>query len=298
MIDVPVGNKFKAIFLNFCFLAPMILMTLAITITPVVSAENVCDVPASNSWDISKRTSIHGVENNFWPEMNSDFTLDDTENIAPVIQDFSTEIYVGNDSASAISMILTTGKSYTFCYSFNNEIEFLNGTQIISNNAPKGDVYLMTEQNWNMYEVNYEMRFEDWIDDIPLPVEHRDSLTWMPFRDVHTYEKVTSGYFSVSVDTTTTSWFDDRQTEYYLVFDNWDNDHTNDQKATIGNLNVELLVDVENRLMIPKFTAYILVAILPLSCLIVPFIINSKYHSYGLEKSEIKEKEMIPILEQ
>lgn len=273
-------------------------MTLAITITPVVSAENVCDVPASNSWDISKRTNIHGVENNFWPEMNSDFTLDDTENIAPVIQDFSTEIYVGNDSASAISMILTTGKSYTFCYSFNNEIEFLNGTQIISNNAPKGDVYLMTEQNWNMYEVNYEMRFEDWIDDIPLPVEHRDSLTWMPFRDVHTYEKVTSGYFSVSVDTTTTSWFDDRQTEYYLVFDNWDNDHTNDQKATIGNLNVELLVDVENRLMIPKFTAYILVAILPLSCLIVPFIINSKYHSYGLEKSEIKEKEMIPILEQ
>jgi hypothetical protein len=48
--------------------------------------------------------------------------------------------------------------------------------------------------------------------------------------------------------------------------------------------------------MLPKFTAYILLAVLPLSCLIVPLIINSKYHSYGLDKEQVEEIE-IPMLE-
>ena len=297
MIDVPVGIKLKAIFLNFCFLAPMILMALTITMTPMVSAENNCDVPASNTWDIRERTNQHDVDSWVWNDFDQSWDDVDQEITEPLVRDFSTEIYIENDSASAISMILTTGKSYTFCFSFENDLEAINNTQITSKN-PKADVYLMTEQNWGIYKTSYDLRFENWIDDIPLPVEYKDTLTWMPFRDVHAYEKVTNDYFSVSVDTTTMSWFDNRQTEYYLVFDNWDNDHTNDQKATVGNLNVELLVEVENRLMIPKFTAYILVAVLPLSCLIVPFIINSKYHSYGLEKTEIIEKEIVPILEQ
>ena len=59
--------------------------------------------------------------------------------------------------------------------------------------------------------------------------------------------------------------------------------------------NVELLVDVENRLILPKFTAYILLAVLPLSCLIVPLIINSKYHSYGLEKEQVEEIEIVAV---
>ncbi|MCP2502555.1 MAG: hypothetical protein NLN66_00675 [Candidatus Thalassarchaeaceae archaeon] len=263
----------------------------------MVSAENNCDVPASNTWDIRERTNQHDVDSWGWNDFDQSWDDVDQEITEPLVRDFSTEIYIENDSASAISMILTTGKSYTFCFSFENDLEAINNTQITSKN-PKADVYLMTEQNWGIYKTSYELRFENWIDDIPLPVEYKDTLTWMPFRDVHAYEKVTNDYFSVSVDTTTMSWFDNRQTEYYLVFDNWDNDHTNDQKATVGNLNVELLVEVENRLMIPKFTAYILVAVLPLSCLIVPFIINSKYHSYGLEKTEIIEKEIVPILEQ
>ena len=61
-------------------------------------------------------------------------------------------------------------------------------------------------------------------------------------------------------------------------------------------MNIELLVDVEDRLILPKFTAYILVAVLPLSCLIIPLIINSKYHSYGLDKEQSEEMK-IPILE-
>ena len=62
-------------------------------------------------------------------------------------------------------------------------------------------------------------------------------------------------------------------------------------------MNIELLVDVEDRLVLPKFTAYVLVAVLPLSCLIVPLVINSKYHSYGINKDDEIEEADIPILD-
>ena len=157
----------------------------------------------------------------------------------------------------------------------------------------------MSEGNWDYYYPSYELRTSDWLDDFDfLPVEYRDLTTWMPFRDVHSYEKSKSGYFSIAVDTQrSSSWFGSNQLiEYYLVFDNWDNNRNTDQKAAGGILNVELLVDVEDRLILPKFTAYILVAVLPLSCLIVPLIINSKYRSYGLDKEQNEQIE-IPILE-
>jgi hypothetical protein len=260
-------------------------MTVVITIAPVASAENVCDVPANNNWIVSDRTNQHEIG---WMGGESDAG----ELKGPIITDFSMDINVKNDSASAISMILTSGKSYTFCFSFNGDPESP------PNNGAKGDVYLMTKGNWKLYETNYELRFDNWLNEVGfLPVEYRDTITWMPFRDVHTYEKVSEDYFTVAVDTETTSWLTDNKIEYYLVFDNWDNNHNTDEPAAGGGLNIELLVDVENRLVLPKFTAYILVAILPLSCLIVPFIINSKYHSYGLEKPDIDEKEIVPLLE-
>ncbi len=291
MIGVNLQKKLTALFLNSCFMTPMILVSIAITVTPVVSAESVCDVPASNSWTVAERTNMHqvGYGWNEWNEFNQNW--EDLE--YPVIRDFSMEIEVGNDSAKAISMILTTGKSYTFCFSFYADPENppINGV--------KGDVYLMTEGNWDLYEWNYELRFGNWMDEVGfLPVEYRDTATWMPFRDVHTYEKSDSGYFSVSIDTETSSWFSDKATEYFLVFDNWDNNHKKDAPAAGGDLNIELLVDVEDRFVLPKFTAYVLVAILPLSCLIVPFIINSKYQSYGLENTGQEEREAVPILEE
>jgi hypothetical protein len=286
MIDVALQKKVTAIFLNSCFLAPMILMTLAITIAPVVSAQSACDVPASNSWLVEERTNEHTVEDFWnWEEQNTLFS--------PITSDFSMDLSINNDSAKAISMILTTGKSYTFCFTY------IGDPESPPSNGAKADVYLMTQGNWDLYLTNYELRYENWLDVIGfLPVEFRDTVTWMPFRDVHSYEKVTEDYFSVSIDSMSSSWLNDGVTEYFLVFDNWDNNRNTDQSASGGDLNVELLVDVENRLVLPKFTAYMLVAILPLSCLIVPVIINSKYKSYGLEKSNTENKEIIPILEQ
>ena len=286
MIDLVLRKKITAVFLNSCFLGPMLLMSLAIIITPVVSAQTACDVPASNSWPVEQNTNQHTVENPW------DWTEEDNELLYPVTSDFSMDLSIYNDSARAISMILTTGKSYTFCFTY------IGDPESPPSNGAKADVYLMTEGNWDFYVANYELRFENWLDEVDfLPVEYRDVATWMPFRDVHSYEKVTEDYFSVSIDTVSSSWLSDGATEYFLVFDNWDNNRKTDQTASGGDLNVELLVDVEDRLILPKFTAYMLVAILPLSCLIVPLIINKKYNSYGLEKSNSDTKEIIPILE-
>ena len=290
MIGVSLKKKVSAIFLNSCFLMPMALITVVISITPIVQADSVCEVPASNSWNVDERINYHYLN----PTSDWFEELDDNQPIlAPISQDFSMELSVNNDSAAAISMALSPGKSYTFCYTYSGD------TDSPPSNGAKADVYLISEGNWAYYNWNYEDRTGDFWDDFELlPVEYRDLTTWMPFRDVHSYEKSKSGYFSIAVDTqTSSSWFGSNQLiEYYLIFDNWDNNRNTDQSAAGGLLNIELLVDVENRLILPKFTAYILVAVLPLSCLIIPLIINSKYHSYGLDKEQSEEMK-IPILE-
>ena len=290
MIGVSLKKKVSAVFLNSCFLMPMALITVVISITPIVQADSVCEVPASNSWNVDERINYHYLN------PTSDWFEEEDDNqpiLAPISQDFSMELSVNNDSAAAISMALSPGKSYTFCYTYSGE------TDAPPSNGAKADVYLMSEGNWPYYNWNYEDRTGNFFDDFELlPVEYRDMTTWMPFRDVHSYEKSKSGYFSIAVDTqTSSSWFGSNQLiEYYLIFDNWDNYRNTDQSAAGGLLNIELLVDVENRLILPKFTAYILVAVLPLSCLIIPLIINSKYHSYGLDKKQSEEMK-IPILE-
>ena len=290
MIGVSLKKKVSAVFLNSCFLMPMALITVVISITPIVQADSVCEVPASNSWNVDERINYHYLN----PTSDWFEELDDNQPIlAPISQDFSMELSVNNDSAAAISMALSPGKSYTFCYTYSGD------TDSPPSNGAKADVYLISEGNWAYYNWNYEDRTGDFWDDFELlPVEYRDLTTWMPFRDVHSYEKSKSGYFSIAVDTqTSSSWFGSNQLiEYYLIFDNWDNNRNTDQSAAGGLLNIELLVDVEDRLILPKFTAYILVAVLPLSCLIIPLIINSKYHSYGLDKEQSEEMK-IPILE-
>ena len=289
MIGVALKKKISALFLNSCFLMPMVLITIVMSIAPTVQADSVCEVPASNSWDVDDRTNYHYLSpsNNLFTEIDNGLIYEQ------ISQDFSLEISVNNDSASAISMALSPGKSYTFCYTYSGDQDSP------PTNGAKADVYLMSEGNWDFYMMNYELRTENWLEEIGfLPVEYRDTVTWMPFRDVHSYEKSKSGYFSIAVDTEVSSsfWGGSDLIEYYLVFDNWDNNRNTDQKAAGGTLNIELLVDVEDRLLLPKFTAYMLVAVLPLSCLIVPLIINSKYHSYGLGEEQIEETE-IPILE-
>ena len=61
-----------------------------------------------------------------------------------------------------------------------------------------------------------------------------------------------------------------------------------------GDVDVEILIDVEDRLNIPKFTATLLVGSLPLACIIAPLIVHSRYMSNG--KEEIMRRKVAKFL--
>ena len=124
-----------------------------------------------------------------------------------------------------------------------------------------------------------------------IPVEWRDMMIWLPYRDVHAYEGVSQQVFSVAIDSTgsawsSVGWFDSSQTHYFLVIDGWDNERFSDRGAAGGTINVEVLVDVEERTTLPNFIAYILISALPIACIIGRLIIHSRYMKMGLSDEE------------
>jgi hypothetical protein len=281
-------RKLTAAAINLCLLLPVVAVFATVIATPIVSAEASCDVPAGNSPGIDQYFEEHSIEDGgFWGE---------NAELKPLNRDFSTDMTVYNDSANAISMELVPGYQYTFCLYLSSD----------SQSAPTmgaiGDVYLMNEANWDRYISSYETREWDDLEEIidELPVEWRDLAMWLPFRDVHAYESVSSQVFSVAIDSigsawSSVSWFDSGNPQYYLVVDGWDNGRSSDRKAAGGSMNVEILVDVEERTTLPNFVAYILISALPIACIIVPLIIHSKYMSAGLGEEE--DSRQVPYLE-
>ena len=285
-------SKLVAGALNLCLVLPAVVMLYAVIAAPVASAEADCDVPASNTPNIDQyfeETSIDSV--GFW-----DYWEDDSDSLRSLDRDFSTDMTVYNDSANAIGMELVPGYQYTFCVYLSPD----------SQSAPTmgaiGDVYLMDAVNWDRYVSSYEFREEGELGSAleDLPVEWRDMVMWLPFRDVHYYEDVSSQVFSVAIDSTgsawsSTPWFGGGDPKYYLVVDGWDNERGSDRKAAGGVMNVEVLVDVEERTTLPVFIAYILIAALPIACIVGPLVIHSRYMSAGLSDEE--DLRQVPYLE-
>ncbi len=134
-----------------------------------------------------------------------------------------------------------------------------------------------------------------------IPVEWRDMVVFLPFRDTHAYENKRTTSFSTALDNDKKSFVSffgsSDDSEYFLALDSWNNTRPNDAAAVDGDMIVQVWIDVEKRLTLPKFTAYILVGLLPLSCVIVPILLHSRYHSSGNEAVE-EQKESVPLLEQ
>jgi len=281
-------RKLTAAAINLCLLLPVVTVFATVIATPIASAEATSEVPAENSPGIDQYFEEHSIgDGGFWSEKAV---------LKPLNRDFSTDMTVYNDSANAIRMELVPGYHYTFCLYLSSD----------SQSAPSmgaiGDVYLMNEANWDRYTSSYESREYENLEEIvnELPVEWRDMAMWLPFRDVHAYESVSSQVFSVAIDSigsawSSVSWFDSGDPQYYLVVDGWDNGRNSDRKAAGGSMNVEILVDVEERTTLPNFVAYILIAALPIACIIVPLIIHSKYMSAGIGDEE--DSRRVPYLE-
>lgn len=278
-------RKFLSVLVNFSLVFPASFFALMILFSPVASAQSTgsCDVPAVNNPTTSNSISLDSVEDRFWSD---DTPLYDLR--SDVFVDFT----VDNDSATSVSMKLVPGYMYTFCISItsNQDDPPVN---------PSSDIYLMTEPNWDRYVIDYELRESDDFFEAfdQLPVEWRDMDDWLPFRDVHAYEDTTYVEFSVAIDSPGSGFFGGGNIAYYLVIDGWDNRRHTNADASGGDIDVEVLIDVEERLNIPKFTATLLVGSLPLACIILPMIIHMRYMANGKENIEAEERRGLPYLD-
>ena len=280
---------------SFGLIVPMLAILLATT-SPVVASGDDCSVPLDVGFDSSVAEVVEVDENpwNWWgqqPNQNTD--------LLPLTEDLYVEIDLQRNYAQAVRLELVTGYSYTFCVEFNSDPDNP------PTDDPKGDVYLFDSANWRRYQDEYEMTSEGWetpeevIDMIP--VEWRDMVVFLPFRDAHAYEEKRSTSFSTALDNDNKafiSWFgENSDAEYFLALDNWNNSRPNDASVVDGDMIVQVWVEVEERLTLPKFTAYVIVGLLPLSCVIVPILMHSRYHASGTEESQEKQ-ELVPLLEQ
>lgn len=280
---------------SFGLIVPMLAILLATT-SPVVASGDDCSVPLDVGFDSSVAEVVEVDDNpwNWWgqqPNQNAD--------LLPLTEDLYVEIDLQRNYAQAVRLELVTGYSYTFCVEFNSDPDNP------PTDDPKGDVYLFDSANWRRYQDEYEMTSEGWetpeevIDMIP--VEWRDMVVFLPFRDAHAYEEKRSTSFSTALDNDNKafiSWFgDNSDAEYFLALDNWNNSRPNDASVVDGDMIVQVWVEVEERLTLPKFTAYVIVGLLPLSCVIVPILMHSRYHASGTEESQEKQ-ELVPLLEQ
>ena len=280
---------------SFGLIVPMLAILLATT-SPVVASGDDCSVPLDVGFDSSVAEVVEVDDNpwNWWGQQSNQNT-----DLLPLTEDLYVEIDLQRNYAQAVRLELVTGYSYTFCVEFNSDPDNP------PTEDPKGDVYLFDSANWRRYQDEYEMTSEGWetpeevIDMIP--VEWRDMVVFLPFRDAHAYEEKRSTSFSTALDNDNKafiSWFgDNSDAEYFLALDNWNNSRPNDASVVDGDMIVQVWVEVEDRLTLPKFTAYIIVGLLPLSCVIVPILMHSRYHSSGTEESQEKQ-ELVPLLEQ
>ena len=282
---------------GFClgFIAP-IFAILFVSSGTVSASGNDCSVPLDVGFD-SDFAEVVEVEDNSWWWGESSGNTD----LRPLRDDLYVEIDLARKYAQALRLELVTGYSYTFCVEFNSDPDNP------PTEDPKGDVYLFDSANWGRYKNEYlldgEGRSREILEEqINLaPVEWRDMFVFLPFRDTHAYENKRSTSFSTAIDNDNKafiSWFgENSDAEYFLALDNLNNSRPNDASAVDGDMIVQVWIEVEDRMTLPKFTAYIIVGLLPLSCVIVPILIHSRYHANGTEKSQEKQ-ELVPLLEQ
>ena len=277
------------------FFAP-IFAILIVSAGTVSASGNDCSVPLDVGFD-SDFAEVVEVEDNSWWWGESSGNTD----LRPLRDDLYVEIDLARKYAQALRLELVTGYSYTFCVEFNSDPDNP------PTEDPKGDVYLFDSANWGRYKNEYlldgEGRSREILEEqINLaPVEWRDMFVFLPFRDTHAYEDKRSTSFSTAIDNDNKgfiSWFgENSDAEYFLALDNLNNSRPNDASAVDGDMIVQVWIEVEDRMTLPKFTAYIIVGLLPLSCVIVPILIHSRYHANGTEESQEKQ-ELVPLLEQ
>jgi len=198
--------------------------------------------------------------------------------------DFSTSQVMANDSVSGLRLNLTTGQKYTFCVT----AQHLNNGTILGNSNV--DVYLLTSQDWEIYERDYSQRnseWREWQEDVPIEWQsYMSSFYWKPYRDVHEYTENSNFEFSVALDqplVTNSIWDEYGSTwdEFYLIVDGWDNIY-DDAKAPGHEVQVDIQVMIEERYALPNWTVSLTCCGLFLSIAAIPAILHVRYQKAGI----------------
>lgn len=216
----------------------------------------------------------------------------------PLTEDVYAEILVPSDDAMALRMELIKGYRYRFCVTY-----YLDPTEISDGSPPIGDVYLLADTDFEIYRIDYETRFDGMGETLEqIPLEWRDMATWLPFRDVHAYERVQQIEFTTSIDSEQTAyinwWGPTPDANMYLVLDNWNSSRSNNQPNEGMGLIAEVTVEVEDRMMLPAITAYALVCLPPILLIIVPAVLHSRFHGWkGDNASKEEYNRSMPLVE-
>ena len=223
---------------------------------------------------------------------------DEEYDLNPLTEDVYAEVLVSSDDAMALRMELVKGYRYRFCVTY-----YLDPTEISDGSPPVGDVYLLADTDFEIYKSDYEFRMDgmgDALDQIPL--EWRDMATWLPFRDVHAYERVQHIEFTTSIDSEQTPyinwWGSQPDANMYLVLDNWNSSRSGNQPHGGMGLIAEVTIEVEERVMLPAITAYALVCLPPILLIVVPAVLHSRFHGWkGGDEAKEDYGRTMPLVE-
>ena len=237
-----------------------------------------------------------GYNQNFAPDTNPKLGSLTEED------DFHVTQSLDNDSATGLRLNLSVGQKYTFCITAQN----VNNETILGKGEV--DIYLMTKDDWERYEWDYSERHQDWrqlFSDIP--PEWRSTVDaytfWMPFRDIHAYEKVSEQQFSVALDhneiETGDIWDNDKRNRirydsFYLVIDAWDNGRESDAAPSGNEVSVDISVVIDSRVSLWNWTVSLVCGGMLLGIAAIPVIINMRYKKKGMEDSSV---DLMPSLE-
>ena len=229
--------------------------------------------------------------------------------LTPFTEGHYITMQVGNDSAGALRLNLSSTHRTTFCVNLYSVSD--GETQPVD-----ADVYLMTSSQYTRYEEVYRMIHGGWwwddidlaggdnnlLSDIPPEWRSFNPLGWQSYRDVHQYEARSEVTFSVTMDAPevyTSLFGNDEWQDFYLVIDAWDNTHDNDAGASgeVVVADVTVLSEPRNA-MFPTWTVPLVLFALLAAVFIVPLILNKRYHNAGLGYDGREETTSVPYLEQ
>ena len=251
--------------------------------------------------DVETNDVSANIDLNLHPEERWMYVNPYSAPLDTLTSDHFIQTVVGNDSAGAIRLNLSSTHRTTFCVS------------LLSNNMSStdylfGDVYLMTSSEFQKYQTSYSMKHDSYMysydmrdfDDEPSPPEWQnfDITSWKSFRDVHEYENVQETVFSVNLDAPEvyssifgeTIW-----DEFYLIIDGWDNSRTDDGQALGEPVYADVTILTSPRsFVLPNWTVALVFFIFCASLVAVPVILNQRYMKAGLQ--ERQEQTFVPTV--